>query len=134
MIAYPALFEYDEEDKIFNVRFPDLPGCLTYGETIERAKEMAKEALTGFLQSVDARRLKIPNPSKLTGDEVIYVEPETPVAFAVWLKKQRERLELSQSDVAKKLGIKYQTYQRIESPTKTNPTLRTIMKLEKVFN
>ncbi len=49
------------------------------------------------------KRLKKPNPSKLKGDEVIYIEPETPVAFAIWLRKQREALGLSQSDVAKKL-------------------------------
>ena len=30
MITYPALFEYDEEEKVYNVRFPDLPGCFTY--------------------------------------------------------------------------------------------------------
>ncbi|HUU79841.1 MAG TPA: type II toxin-antitoxin system HicB family antitoxin [Acidobacteriota bacterium] len=134
MITYPALFVYDEEEKVYNVRFPDLPGCFTYGETIDEAKAMAKEALTGFLQSVDARKLRLPDPSRLKGDEVIYIEPETPVAFAIWLRKQREALGLSQSDVAKKLGIKYQTYQRIESPSKTNPTLKTIMRVEKVFN
>ncbi len=134
MIAYPALFEYDEEEKVYNVRFPDLPGCFTYGETIDEAKSMAKEALTGFLQSVDARKIKLPDPSKLEGVEVAYIEPETPVAFAMWLRKQREALGLSQSDVAKKLGIKYQTYQRIESPSKANPTLKTIMRVEKVFN
>jgi len=134
MIAYPALFKYDEKEKVYNVRFLDLPGCLTYGETIGEAKVMAKEALTGFLQSVDARKLKLPNPSKFKGDEVVYIEPETPVAFAMWLRQQREALGLSQSDVAKKLGIKYQTYQRIESPSKTNPTLKTILRVEKVFN
>ena len=134
MIAYPALFEYDKEEKVYNVRFPDLPGCFTYGESIDEAKSMAKEALTGFLQSVDARKMRLPDPSKLEGKEVLYVEPETPVAFAIWLRKPREALGLSQSDVAKKLGIKYQTYQRIESPSKTNPTLKTIMRVEKVFN
>ena len=134
MITYPALFVYDEEEKAYNVRFPDLPGCFTYGETIDEAKAMAKEALTDFLQSVDARKLRMPDPSRLKGDEVIYIEPETPVAFAIWLRKQREALGLSQSDVAKKLGIKYQTYQRIENPSKTNPTLKTIMRVEKVFN
>ncbi len=72
MIAYPAIFKYDDEHKVYNVRFPDLPGCLTYGETIDEAKDMAREALTGFLQSIDARKLKTPNPSKLQGEEVIY--------------------------------------------------------------
>jgi antitoxin HicB len=110
MIAYSALFEYDEEEKVYNVRFPDLPGCFTYGETIDEAKDMAKEALTGYLQSVDDRKKRLPDPSKLEGEEVLYVEPETPVAFAIWLRKQREALGLCQSDVAKKPGIKYQTY------------------------
>ena len=134
MIAYPALFEYDKEEKVYNVRFPDLPGCFTYGESIDEAKSMAKEALTGYLQSVDARKMRLPDPSETKGDEVIYIAPETPVAFAIWLRKQREAMGLSQSDVAKKLGIKYQTYQRIESPSKTNPTLKTIMRVEQVFN
>ena len=134
MITYPSLIEYDDEEKVYNVRFPDLPGCFTYGETFAEAKAMAKEALTGFLQSVDARKMRLPDPSKLKGDEVVCIEPETQVAFAIWLRKQREALGLSQSDVAKKLGIKYQTYQRIESPSKTNPTLKTIMRVEKVFN
>ncbi len=89
MIAYPAIFEYDDEDQAYNVKFPDLPGCLTYGETMDEAEDMAREALTAFLQSIDARKLKIPNPSKLQGDGVLFTEPETPVAFAIWLRKQR---------------------------------------------
>ena len=134
MMAYPSLFEYNDEEQVYNVRFPDLPGCFTYGETIDVAMAMAKEALTGHFQSMDARKMRLPDPSKLEGDEVVYVTPEIPVAFAIWLRKQREALGLSQSDVAKKLGIKYQTYQRIESPSKTNPTLKTIMRVEKAFN
>ena len=133
MIGYPAVFEYDNGEKVYNVHFPDLPGCLTYGESIDEAKKLAREALTGFLQSIDARKMKIPNPSRLEGDNVYNIEPETPVAFAIWLRKRREAQGLSQSEVARKLGIKYQTYQRIESPSKTNPTLKTIVKLEQVF-
>ena len=45
-------------------------------------------------------------PADAEGDEVVYIEPETPVAFAIWLRKQREALGLSHSDVAKKLSIK----------------------------
>ena len=58
---------------------------------------------------------------------------DTNVGFAIWLKKQREARGLSQSDIAKQLGIAYQTYQRIENPAKSNPTLKTILKLERVF-
>lgn len=34
-----------EEDGAYLVEFPDLPGTLTYGETLEEAKAMAKEAM-----------------------------------------------------------------------------------------
>jgi antitoxin HicB len=37
------------------------------------------------------------------------------------------------TDVADKLGVKYQVYQKLEDPAKTNPTLKTLAKLEKVF-
>ena len=134
MISYPAIFEYDEEDGVYNVRFPDLPGCYTYGYTVDEAKENAQEALSAFLESIDSRRLKVPEPSKHKGDNVYLVEPDTRVGFAIWLKKQRESLGLSQSDIAEQLGIAYQTYQRIEDPARSNPTLTTILKLEKVFH
>ena len=42
-------------------------------------------------------------------------------------------MEMSQSEVAEQLGVAYQTYQRIEDPARSNPTLKTILKLEKVF-
>ena len=134
MIAYPAKIEFDEEDKVYNVRFSDLSGCFTYGESIEEAKENAREALTGYLESIDLRKLKIPKPSGLKGEDIYYIEPEPKVAFAIWLKQTREDKGYTQEEIAKILGISYQTYQRFENPTKANPTLKTITKLEKVLN
>ena len=133
MISYPAKIIYDKNDKVYNVEFVDIKSCITYGDSLEHAKEMAKEALTGILESFHERKIKIPEPSEKVGKNVYMIDPEAPVAFAIWLKIQREKSHLSQSDIAKELGIKYQTYQRIENPVKTNPTLKTIMKLEKIF-
>ena len=133
MISYPAIIENDGEDDGYNVSFPDLPGCFTFGETIDEAKVNAAEALSGYLESIDSRKVKIPEPSEQNGDNVYRIEADTKVGFAIWLKKQREVLGLSQSDIADQLGITYQTYQRIEDPAKSNPTLKTILKLEKVF-
>jgi predicted RNase H-like HicB family nuclease len=31
---------------------PSLPGCITYGESIEEAKEMAKDAIKAYLKSM----------------------------------------------------------------------------------
>ena len=133
MICYPAVIEYDREDDTYNVGFPDLPGCLTFGDTIDDAKENAKEALSAYLESIDSRKLKVPASSELTGSNVFPIEPDTNVGFAIWLKQRREAMGMSQSEVAERLGVAYQTYQRIEDPARSNPTLKTIVKLEKVF-
>ena len=133
MISYPAVFEYDNDDGAYNVSFPDLPGCFTYGATLDEAKVNAAEVLSAYLESIDSRRMKIPEPSVQKDDNIYNVEPDTKVGFAIWLKKQREARGLSQSDIADQLDITYQTYQRIEDPTRSNPTLKTILKLEKVF-
>ena len=40
MIQYPAKIIFNKEDSVYDVEFPDLPGCLTYGETLEKAKKI----------------------------------------------------------------------------------------------
>lgn len=39
---------------------PSLPGCLTFGHTVEEALEMAKEAIEGFIECMIARGEKVP--------------------------------------------------------------------------
>lgn len=55
---YPAIFTKDKD--VIVVRFPDLEGCMTYGDDIKMAYDMAVEALTGYLESVVEREM-IPN-------------------------------------------------------------------------
>ncbi len=31
---------------------PSLPGCVTYGKTVEEAIEMARDAITGYIESL----------------------------------------------------------------------------------
>ncbi|MEW6068428.1 MAG: type II toxin-antitoxin system HicB family antitoxin [Nitrospirota bacterium] len=37
----------------YTVIVPSLPGCITYGETIEEAKQMAMDAIEAYLKSVE---------------------------------------------------------------------------------
>ena len=133
MISYPAKFEKAAEGG-YMVEFIDIPSCITEGNTLEEAKIMAKEALTAMLYSLDSRKMTIPKPSILKRKGIYYIEPELKVAFAITLKKEREHLGLSQKEVAERLNVNPAYYQRIENPRKTNPTLGTIEKLERVFN
>jgi len=133
MIAYPAKFIKAAEGG-YIVEFIDIPSCVTEGDTLEEAKEMAKDAISAMLYSLDSRKMTIPEPSTAKGKGIYYIEPELKVAFAITLKKERERLGLSQKDIAERMNVNWAYYQRIENPRRTNPTLGTIEKLQKVFN
>ncbi len=49
-------------DNCYVVAVPELPGCMTHGESIEEAIQMAYEAIAGYLESLKARKLPIPTP------------------------------------------------------------------------
>jgi len=132
--SYSARIKHIAEDKTYLVEFPDLPGCLTEGATLEEARHNAKEALTGYLSSVFERNLKIPDPSALKGKNIYDIEPEPEVTVPILLRRLRETRKLTQGDIAKVLGISYQAYQRLEKPGKSNPTIKTLERLAKVFN
>ncbi len=134
MIEYPAKIKHSKADNCYLVEFPDLPGCLTYGDTLEEAREMAAEALSGYLESIDLRKMDIPSPSSLKGKNVYYISPEPKTAFAVWMKLKRIEKGLTQQKAAKLLGINFQSYQKYENPKRANPTLTTLRKIEKVFD
>jgi predicted RNase H-like HicB family nuclease len=47
----------------FGVSFPDFPGCITAGRTIEEAKKMALEALTGHIAVMRETGEPVPEPA-----------------------------------------------------------------------
>ncbi|MEK6752448.1 MAG: type II toxin-antitoxin system HicB family antitoxin [Chloroflexota bacterium] len=44
----------EEDEGGFTVLVPDLSGCITFGETMEEATEMAKEAIELYFESLQA--------------------------------------------------------------------------------
>jgi len=134
MINYPAKIKFDADDNAYLVSFPDLPGCHTYGESLEDALEMAREALSGYLTSIFERGLKLPEPSKVKGKDVYLIEPDSSVQIPIILRTARKEEGLSQEEVARRLKISYQAYQKLENPNKCNPTLKTLEKLARVFH
>lgn len=50
---YTVVVEPDEEERHrYNVHVPALPGCLTYGESIDDALANAAEAIQGYVATV----------------------------------------------------------------------------------
>lgn len=66
-LFYPAIFHKEGEG--FWVSFPDIPECLTEGDNMEMAYEMAVDALGLAITSRKNEKQEIPKPSQ--PDEVI---------------------------------------------------------------
>lgn len=128
--AYPAKITPQPEGG-FLVEFPDLPGCLTEGATLEEAKVAAREALSGYLASFFDRDVTPLAPKRHR--DTIQIEPDPQVAFALWLRQTRQKSGMSLTEVADRLGVRYQVYQKLENPKTSNPTLKRIKELEDVF-
>ena len=116
-----------DEDK-FLVDFPDMPNVLTFGFSHEHALKMAKEALEACLEVEISKGMTIRPPSFANGFPI-------PVSnhIVLSLRLRELRGEQSQSDIARKLGLSYQAYQRLENPRKANPTVKTLEKIANVY-
>ncbi len=69
MPQYIALIHKDA-DSDFGVSFPDLPGCVTAGASLDEARDMAAEALAFHLEGLVADGEPVPAPSTLRVDHV----------------------------------------------------------------
>lgn len=64
-LLYPALFKpFSDGSGGYVVEFPDLPGCVTEGKSLEEAIEMGIDAASGWILGELEDGEKIPNASK----------------------------------------------------------------------
>lgn len=118
----------------FLVEFPRLAGCLTEGKTLESALKNAKEALHGWLAARVDRDFKIPHQGKFGKGSSYPVEVDIQISFAIRLRELRRKRGLTQSQIARKLGITQQAYAKLEAPLRTNPSLSTVRRLSDVLD
>jgi predicted RNase H-like HicB family nuclease len=60
---YIALI-HKEKDSDYGVSFPDFPGCVTAGKTLEEAKTLAKEALESHIEGMIEDGEEFPTPTE----------------------------------------------------------------------
>ena len=58
-LSYKIMLRKEPEGG-YTVTVPSLPGCVTYGDTIEEAIEMAKEAIELYIESLKEHGEEIP--------------------------------------------------------------------------
>ena len=61
---YPALFEQNG-DGSYTITYPDLPGCISEGKSLGNAMDMAKKALTQWIEYLLDENETIPEPGDI---------------------------------------------------------------------
>jgi predicted RNase H-like HicB family nuclease len=89
MASYIGLIRKDAGSD-FGVDFPDFPGCVTAGSTIEEARQLAEEALQMHVEGMTEDGEALPAPSSL---DAIMADPANAdaVAFLVTLAEAADR-------------------------------------------
>lgn len=62
-LTYKILM-HKEPEGTYTVSVPALPGCLTFGESVEHAIQMAKEAIELYIEELKERGEEIPDDSE----------------------------------------------------------------------
>ncbi|MDT3381533.1 type II toxin-antitoxin system HicB family antitoxin [Labrys neptuniae] len=86
MRQYIGLIHKDP-DSLYGVSFPDLPGCVSAGATLDEARDMAAEALALHLQGMAEDGEAVPEPSSL---EAIMADPENRDGVAILVPVAQE--------------------------------------------
>jgi predicted RNase H-like HicB family nuclease/uncharacterized protein (DUF1778 family) len=73
---------HKERDSDFGVSFPDFPGCITAGKTLDEAARLAPEALELHIQGMVEDGDAVPEPSKIE-DIQADVKKSGAIAFMV---------------------------------------------------
>lgn len=123
--VYPAVFA--KEEGMYNVSFPNFPECITFGENMADAIEMAQDVLCLHLYNLEERGECIPEPidmdniSRANGEVVSLIACDTleykkfygkqavkkTVSIPAWLNTMAEESNINFSSVLQQ-GLKSQ--------------------------
>ena len=98
--TFPCIIKFDQEDKIYYVRFPDIDEAFTDGDSLREAIYNAQEVLGLVIYEREKMGREIPNATESmikTGDN------ESLSYISVWMPLVRDRIE--EKSVKKTLTI-----------------------------
>jgi predicted RNase H-like HicB family nuclease len=85
---------HKDKNSDYGVSFPDFPGCITAGSTLEEARRMAAEALSLHIEGLREDGEEIPDPSTLDdlrGDPAM----KGAVAFLTEVKRPEKTVRIN---------------------------------------
>jgi putative transcriptional regulator len=99
---YSMVFTWSPEDAVWIVSFPEFPGALTHGETLDEATAMAEDALALMISVNRHAGRGVPAPPRTARRFVAAVPPELAAAD---IRSLRETLNVSQQLLAAALNV-----------------------------
>ncbi|MDR5762863.1 type II toxin-antitoxin system HicB family antitoxin [Caballeronia sp. LZ035] len=110
MLRYPARFDPDTGG--FVVTFRDIPEAITQGDSLERAREMAADALLTAMDFYFEDKRLVPRPSKANKNEELVALP-TSVSGKILLLNEMIAQGVTPSELARRLNTRPQDVNRI---------------------
>jgi len=132
MIRYQA--EVFKDGKSYSVIFPDLPGCFSSGLSKDRALSNAREALSLYLENARDEKWVVPPAKARQHTRFVWITPYTEVAIPLMIRTARRNKGLSQRELANRIGITVQQLQKLETPGKSNPTIKTLSTISEALD
>jgi predicted RNase H-like HicB family nuclease/DNA-binding XRE family transcriptional regulator len=132
-MIYHFQFSADERGGYYG-KCIELEGCRSEGDTLEELKTNFKDALDLYLDEPDYNTaFPLPDSGNKSSENILEIEADPDLAFANYLKYLRLQHQMTQKDVADKLG--YQSifgYRRLERGH-NSIKLNTLARLKKIF-
>lgn len=63
--VYPALFHLNKDDGSYTITYPDFPGCISEGKSLENALYMAQDALRVWIGYALEEGASLPSPTSI---------------------------------------------------------------------
>jgi len=128
-------FKIHKEKKGYWAECVELEGCSTQADTKEDLFKQMEASLNLYLSEPESSKLIFPMPKrKVAGKNVVKVIVDPKIAFATLLRSHRLKKGLTQGEAAKKMNLGgLYSYQKLESPKKTNPRLETLKLVKELF-
>jgi len=128
-------FRIYKESKGYWAECVELTGCQTQGANMFELRQNMKEVLNLFLDEPPESDFIFPEPKKvLKGKAIEQVPVEPHIAFALFLRHERQKRDLTQMQAARIMGFNnVWSYQKLESGKKAKPGFDTLIKVKKAF-
>lgn len=125
---------HKEKPKGYWAECLELEGCVTSAATLKELYVAMEEALNTYLNEPQDGGYLAPLPKsyRTLGKGTVEVEVDPQIAFALLMRHERRRENLTQIQMAKRLKKKdVWSYQRLER--RSNPTLATVAMIKEAF-